>query len=346
MENEMESGKTISNKSVEEKNIEIEKIKDGNSLEETTNELENDNSKEEKIEYLIEENNDNICRIHLSIIKEKEGEIEEFLPLIFDGNSIRYLEDKCHISTQAYLGVFSKASSQVITNISPICLLIEEFHYLMENQHKWNIQLYSINSFDTTDLQIQSQLEIERGKMNNLTNWLNRRIADDFHQRKNSKQLNDSIEHPSQITQANYSVLFRYLTNQELCRNRTNLLFSRPTDETQQCRLATYFHYRNLGNYVTDGMKFGGDYLLYEQSPKFSHSYAIVRCLKRNEMKKLRSNFLSAFGRLATTVHKKFVLSFFDNSHSSDLQLLSITWSGLLSTRHPQSLPSPLTLSN
>ena len=75
----------------------------------------------------------------------------------------------------------------------------------------------------------------------------------------------------------------------------------------QRIRLAVYLDFRSRGYYLTSGLKFGSDWLVYTADPSLIHAQYLVLCLPREET--LPVNDLSAFSRLAVTVKKKPLLA-------------------------------------
>ncbi|KAI9486276.1 MAG: hypothetical protein EXX96DRAFT_614115 [Benjaminiella poitrasii] len=88
-------------------------------------------------------------------------------------------------------------------------------------------------------------------------------------------------------------------------------------------RSLIFGHFWSLGFYLTNGLKFGGDFVLYRDDPMCVHSDYIVSVREPNEP--IEPIDLVAAGRVATTVKKTFVLT-----SIVDEQVISysIEWAG------------------
>lgn len=99
---------------------------------------------------------------------------------------------------------------------------------------------------------------------------------------------------------------------------------------------ATIFqHFWSKGFYITSGIKFGGDYLLYSNDPMCVHSEYIVS-IKNSVNETIQPLDLISMGRLATTVKKTFVLASVEQQHQQEeeektaatVTYYSIEWAG------------------
>lgn len=77
------------------------------------------------------------------------------------------------------------------------------------------------------------------------------------------------------------------------------------------------------GYYITSGIKFGGNYLLYEKDPMCSHSKFIVELLLPDEI--ISPLDIIRAGRLATNVKKTHVLA---GTVDDMMTYYSIEWAG------------------
>lgn len=76
---------------------------------------------------------------------------------------------------------------------------------------------------------------------------------------------------------------------------------------TTKLKCAVYRDLWERGYYITQGDKFGGDFLVYFGDPLCHHAIFIVRCVKPEE--RIMPTEIVAFGRLGTSVKKRAVLA-------------------------------------
>ena len=84
--------------------------------------------------------------------------------------------------------------------------------------------------------------------------------------------------------------------------------------------------------WISNGQKFGGDYLIYFDDPSRCHSKFMVTCVLRNEIESnstiIPLTHLIARCRVAVNVNKICVLASRKNSLSSHIEYLMINWNG------------------
>ena len=80
-----------------------------------------------------------------------------------------------------------------------------------------------------------------------------------------------------------------------------------PMTEQEKCCCIIYEDIHSRGFYVTSGMKFGGDFLVYLGDPLRHHSQYIILVLERNHT--FTAKDMITYGRLAAAVKKTVVLS-------------------------------------
>ena len=68
-----------------------------------------------------------------------------------------------------------------------------------------------------------------------------------------------------------------------------------------------YEHFRELGYVVRPGLKFGGDFVIYEKGPGYDHSKFVVQVEKDGN--NLRALNIVRAGRLAHSVKKEFLVA-------------------------------------
>jgi tRNA splicing endonuclease len=89
---------------------------------------------------------------------------------------------------------------------------------------------------------------------------------------------------------------------------------------------------QNQKYWISNGQKFGGDYLIYLDDPSRCHSSFIVTCVLRNEIERnltiIPLTHLIARCRVAVNVNKTCILASRKSLTSSDIEYLTINWSG------------------
>ena len=97
-----------------------------------------------------------------------------------------------------------------------------------------------------------------------------------------------------------------------------------PETEMEQARYKVFSDLWENGYYLTNGNKFGGDYLVYTGDPFRFHSHIIVKILPSDQ--RLSGLDLVSIGRLGSTVKKTSVLASVDSS--GNVNYISVQWSG------------------
>ena len=77
--------------------------------------------------------------------------------------------------------------------------------------------------------------------------------------------------------------------------------------------------------FITNGINYGGDFLIYKDDPIKVHSFSILIILKCNEF---NINFLQESIRISNNVNKSLVLCF--NNENDELQYLNFNFENLL----------------
>lgn len=97
-----------------------------------------------------------------------------------------------------------------------------------------------------------------------------------------------------------------------------------PETELEKLRYQVYMDLWGKGYYITQGSKFGGDYLVYPSDPFRFHSYFVVTIISWK--KNIHSLDLVSIGRLGSTVKKTSVLA--SVNISGKVIYTSIQWPG------------------
>lgn len=138
--------------------------------------------------------------------------------------------------------------------------------------------------------------------------------------RSSEEIFNDELEKSSKVTTSNmvWPILLSPLEPQH-CKDVSKDLI---LEKTTTWKFEIYKDLWQRGYYITNGHKFGADYLVYLGDPIAYHAVFLVHCLESmNEM--IHSTAIVAFGRLATAVKKRAVLACFNNNTVS---YITINW--------------------
>jgi len=84
--------------------------------------------------------------------------------------------------------------------------------------------------------------------------------------------------------------------------------------------------------WISNGQKFGGDFLIYLDDPSRCHSSFIITCVLRHEIDSQSTiiplTHLIARCRIAVNVNKTFILASRKSLNSSEIDYLTINWNG------------------
>ncbi|KAI8374872.1 tRNA intron endonuclease [Blakeslea trispora] len=92
---------------------------------------------------------------------------------------------------------------------------------------------------------------------------------------------------------------------------------------SETLRTAVFEYFWSKGFYITSGIKFGGDFLLYPNDPMCAHSNYIIQTMEKDQ--EITPLELVGMGRLATNVKKTFVLV---SAINEMMTYYSIEWAG------------------
>ncbi|KAI8979763.1 tRNA intron endonuclease [Mycotypha africana] len=91
--------------------------------------------------------------------------------------------------------------------------------------------------------------------------------------------------------------------------------------ENQKIRATIFDYFWTKGYYITSGIKFGGDFLLYPNDPLVIHSQYIVHVVQDEENENVSPVDIVRMGRVATSTKKIAILA-------SPAIKLAIQWAG------------------
>ncbi|XP_071854344.1 uncharacterized protein [Apostichopus japonicus] len=101
--------------------------------------------------------------------------------------------------------------------------------------------------------------------------------------------------------------------------------WSFPSTDQERIRAAVFLHFWEQGYYLTSGMKFGGDFLIYKGDPLLYHSTFIAVCLPYQ--KSMSTQMIISYGRLGPIVKKTVLLCSLDDQ--GNVRSVSLQWSGI-----------------
>ena len=102
------------------------------------------------------------------------------------------------------------------------------------------------------------------------------------------------------------------------------VVWQHPKTAKERLKYAAFKYFWTLGLYVTNGVKFGGDFLVYPGDPTRFHSFFIVQCIDYDDEPLTPANLVT-LARLGTSVKKTLVLASLDDD--GELTLTSLEWS-------------------
>ena len=109
----------------------------------------------------------------------------------------------------------------------------------------------------------------------------------------------------------------------------------RGSPRLQQCRKLAFFDLWHRGFFLTDGAKFGADFLAYPGDPIRYHAQNVVVCFESHEelermRKKVSESDLLGHSRLGTAVNKTVLFAYvlIDMSRREVIKYLSLQWTG------------------
>ncbi|GFR24325.1 tRNA-splicing endonuclease subunit Sen34 [Trichonephila clavata] len=127
----------------------------------------------------------------------------------------------------------------------------------------------------------------------------------------------------AKVTDVNKEFCMVQFFTESLCKQETtsvNLNF--PSSEKEKLRYAVYKDLWEKNYYITAGVKFGGDFLVYEGDPLKYHALFIIVCLTHGQ--RFQGYDLIVYGRLGHQVKKTVALASWDADGGVDY--ISLSW--------------------
>jgi len=97
--------------------------------------------------------------------------------------------------------------------------------------------------------------------------------------------------------------------------------------EKDRCKCIVFKDLWLRGYYVTDGVKFGGDFLAYNGDPEQCHAQFVVQV--RGNEEEFTASLLASSCRLTTSVNKSLLVASVYLLQNSDVVYTEITWVGV-----------------
>ncbi|CAG8529342.1 7313_t:CDS:2 [Diversispora eburnea] len=98
-----------------------------------------------------------------------------------------------------------------------------------------------------------------------------------------------------------------------------------PETESEKYKFKIFYDLWKKGYFITSGIKFGGDYLLYSGDPLRFHSQYIATIMDRNKI--ISSLDIITFGRLGKAVKKSYMLCSWDQNFDKGIYFC-LEWAG------------------
>lgn len=109
-----------------------------------------------------------------------------------------------------------------------------------------------------------------------------------------------------------------------------------------ELKFLTFHHFWSLGYYLTNGLKFGAHFLVYDNDPILFHAKFIVFCCPtENEFERFEQRMIQAYGRLGKNVRKNVIIVHYEQTDSGDehkgkIRFEHIRWNPMLFTEEQQ----------
>lgn len=103
-----------------------------------------------------------------------------------------------------------------------------------------------------------------------------------------------------------------------------------------ELKFLTFHHFWSLGYYLTNGLKFGAHFLVYDHDPILFHAKFIVFCCPNdNEFQRFKQRMTQAYGRLGKNVRKNVIIVHYDGD-GDKIRFEHIQWNPMLFTEEQQ----------
>lgn len=201
----------------------------------------------------------------------------------------------------------------------PVKIIPEEAILLLE---KAIVSIYEVTNYNDSDLKKQEVTEFEdsllqheifeykkirRAQLENVIDKIVERWRKVGSTSSREEILNEELEKSTSVNKNNmiWPILMQPLNSSKL--DKKHIQLDDVLKLTTKLKCTVYRDLWEKGYYITQGDKFGGDFLVYLGDPVCHHAIFIVRCVKPEQ--RMMPTEIVAFGRLGTSVKKRAVLA-------------------------------------
>ena len=195
-------------------------------------------------------------------------------------------------------------------------------------RHKSNVKGLSKqekSSKEDKDIQLEEEGATSRGVLP-LGNQKNREFLDKFFEMR--PVTSDDMQYYSKATWIHVptAVESNSPSSQTFLKDREEIEWNFPLSLEDKSRYTVFYDLWEKGFYITNGSKFGSNYLLYPGDPSNYHSHYIVKVILSTDH--ITPCQLISYGRLASTVKKTFVLAIVSPDNFS-VKYQSTSWTSM-----------------
>lgn len=113
----------------------------------------------------------------------------------------------------------------------------------------------------------------------------------------------------------------------------------------ERLKYLTFQHFWSRGYYLTNGLKFGAHFLVYDHDPILFHAKFIVYCCPNtDDFERFKQRMIQAYGRLGKNVRKNVIIVHYEQPMNSGgggdddekIQLEHVHWNPMLFTEEQQ----------
>jgi tRNA-splicing endonuclease subunit Sen34 len=156
-----------------------------------------------------------------------------------------------------------------------------------------------------------------------------KRKADVFsaNKKKNTEESSDRDDKYLKELKGNEQITIEPSPNRPMTYEDPATFWTFPVTKEERHRFLVFEDMWRRGYYLTNGSKFGGDFLAYSGDPLQFHAHYVVIVKPNNE--ELSPLDIISYGRLGVTVKKTPVLASVVDETSPRVSYLSIDWQGV-----------------
>lgn len=279
------------------------------------------------------------------IVKHSKGHY-----YLWDPEDVTILR-KTHRIMGRHVGALPEIPRQNVENGLPLMLNLEEVHLLYNSNIIKIVEAFAQSDYDLPNLQAafkvnheqqydkvkQTAIEEKKAKLIPLLD----KIVEGKWRKLQTKSASPNIQHsPAEFREQVASELFAKLdhfppSDQMSIFQHSSPLYSisKPpglklpapkVGSIESLRIQVYADFWSKGYYISDGLKFGGDFLVYDHDPLNFHAKFIVFCLLSSVQ--LDASLLQSYGRLGRNVRKNVVLAYFAEDKPPRVCYRIISW--------------------